>query len=208
VTPPLLRTPAPHEAGPTARARVLAVAATVVLLLTAVGNVALFRAQEGDLADSHRALVRNPSDRLLDLTLGHGYNVGSRFTVYVWLGDRAPGSTVVVTPGYPFADEALLGLGQVTIEVSDHPGELDATSAAELRDAAVIEHWFARSRTTARESSRDRTGVPAVFAEGRFAVVVPDEAGAHRLLTYWDDDTVFLVEEGYAARRGLPGAGP
>lgn len=196
-----------NDAGHSARARALALVATVVLLVTAVGNVALFRAQEDELADPHRALVRNRSDRLLDLTLAHGYNVGSRFTVYVWLGDRVPGSTVVVTPGYPFADEALLGLGRVAIELGDHPGELDAMTAQELRDAAVVEHWFARSRFTARESSRDRTGVPAVFAEGRFAVVVPDERGTHRLLTYWDDDTVFLVEEGQATRRGLPGAG-
>jgi hypothetical protein len=207
VTPSRPRTPLPHDVGPAARARILALVATLVLVVTAVANVALFRAQEGELADPHRALVRNPSDRLLNLTLGHGYNIGSRFTVYVWLGDQVPGSTVVVTPGYPFADEALLGLGQVTIELGDHPGELDATTASELRDAAVIEHWFARSRFTARESSRDRTGVPAVFAEGRFAVVVPDQGGTHRLLTYWDEDTVFLVEEGHAARRGLPGAG-
>lgn len=203
------RTRGRPDARPGHRRRQVVLAAIAVLTVTAVANLGLFRVQEDaqDLADPHRALVRNDSDRLLALTLAHGRNVGARFTVYVWLGDQLPGSTVVVPPGYPFTDEGLLGLGRAEIELGDHQGELDPASADELLERAVIVDWFARQQRTARESSLERTGVPAVFASADFAVVVPDTGGGRRLLTYWSEDTVFLVDAVQANELGLPGAG-
>jgi hypothetical protein len=180
----------------------------VVLLVTSVLNLAVFRAQEGELADPHRAAMRNPSDRLLTLTEEHGRNVGSRFLLYVWLGDRLTSPTIVVAPGYPLSDERLLGLAGASIEVGAHEPQLDGQQVDELFAAATRSDWLARGRFV-RDSSSARTGVPEVFRTGDFAVVLPDDGSERadlRLLTFWEGDRLVLIEEGEAVRRGLAGA--
>jgi hypothetical protein len=182
----------------------------LVLVATAIGNLATFRAQEGELADPHRAWVSNDSDRLLHLTREHGRNVGSRFTLYVWLGDQLPGSTVVVAPGHPLVEEGLVGLGRVDVVAGVHEGRIDTDVAAELADMAVERDWFSRGRF-ARNSSEVRFGVDPVFRSGDYAIVlqgVADERSVPetgvRLVTYWTDDLVLLVDERVASDHDLP----
>ena len=172
------------------------------LLLGTASNVLLFRAQEGELADPHRALIRNPSDTPLTLVTTHGRNVGSRFTLYTWLGERMPGTTVVLVPGHPLVTEALLGLGRADVRYGDHEPELPPALATVLLEEALVTDWFHRYRF-ARESSLEEAGEPAVFARGDFAVVASEER-PEELRVYWSDDIVFLVDDAsLAAAREL-----
>lgn len=185
----------------TARGAVIALI-LVLSLGGAAGNLVLLRAQEGELADPHRALVRNPSERPVELVINHGRNVGSRFLVYTWLGDQIPGSTVVLTPGHPLVTEALLGLGRASVRYGEHDGRLDPSVARALEDDATVMDWFNRYRF-APDSSLIETGVPAAFSRGDFAVVLAEATGTPTLRVYWFEDTVYLVDEDLLDTYGL-----
>lgn len=178
-----------------------------VLLLGIPANLALFRYQEGDLADPHRSLVQNRSDRLLSLVEGHGRNVGSRFLLYTWLGDRHPDATVVLAPGHPLVSEALVGLGRAQLTYEQYEGRVDDATAESLRADAEINDWFNRYRF-ASESSLVDTGVPATFARGDFAVLIDDGSEPGPLWTYWTDQLVLLVDQEIAVRYELDGPQP